>query len=70
MTQYAFQAMHILMNTLAAQQMKSADVAIRLDVHRKFMACGREAVIAEGREAVRRAWPEIVRALAQRSAAR
>jgi len=70
MTQYAFQAMHILMNSLAAQQMKSADVAIRLDVHRTLMACGREAVIAEGREAVRRAWPEIVRALALRAAAR
>ena len=70
MTQYAFQAMHILTNSLAAQQMKSADVAIRLDVHRKLMACGRDAIIAEGREAVRRAWPEIVRALSQRGAAR
>ena len=66
MTQYAFQAMHILVNSLAAQQIRSADVAIRLDVHHTFMTCGRAAMIAEGREAVRRAWPEIVRALAQR----
>jgi len=43
---------------------------LRLDVHRKLMACGRDAIIAEGREEVRRAWPGIVRVLSQRGAAR
>lgn len=73
LTQYAFQSMHILINSLASQQIKGADVAIRLDVHHTLMNCGRAAMIAEGREAVRRAWPEIARALAgaaQRHAAR
>ena len=64
-TQYAFQAMHILVNTLATQQLQGADIALRLDLHRTLMASGREAVIAEGREAVRRAWPQIEAALAR-----
>jgi NTE family protein len=63
--QYTFQAMHILVNTLASQQLKSADVAIRLDLHRALLTGGREAVIAEGREAVRRAWPHIARELSR-----
>lgn len=70
MTQYAFQAMHILVNALAAQQLRSADVPIRLNLHHRFMSCGNAAMIAAGREAVRRAWPEMVRAAAARRTAR
>jgi len=70
MTQYAFQAMHILINALATQQLRSADVAIRLNLHHRFMSCGNAAVIAAGREAVRRAWPDMVRAAAARKPAR
>lgn len=63
--QYAFQAMHILVNALAERQLPAADVALRLDVHRTLVSEGREAVLAEGREAVRRAWPQIESALAR-----
>lgn len=66
-TQYAFQAMHILVNSLAAIQMRSADVPIRLDLHRRYMECGNEALIAAGREAVANAWPDIAAAVARRS---
>jgi NTE family protein len=74
LTQYAFQAMHILVNSLAAAQMRSADIGIRLNLHQRFMKCGNEALIASGREAVAQAWPELARELArhsqQRAAAR
>jgi len=63
-TQYAFQAMHILVNALAEQQLRTADVAIRLDLHRTLTTCGRDALIAEGRQALRRAAPHIAQALA------
>ena len=63
LSQYAFQALHILVNSLAAQQLATASIAIRLNVHRRFMECGREALIEAGREGVRRAWPEIAAAL-------
>ena len=63
-TQYAFQAMHILVNALAEQQLRTADVGIRLDLHRTLAACGRGALIAEGRDALRRAAPHIAQALA------
>ena len=62
--QYAFQAMHILVNSLATEQLASADIAIRLDLHRTLMADGPESVVAEGRLALRRAWPHIEKALA------
>ena len=52
--------MHILVNSLAAAQLRSADVAIRLNLHHRFTECGREALIDAGRDAMRRAWPEIV----------
>lgn len=64
-TQIAFQAMHILANALAAEQVKRADVAIRIDLHRVFMQCGREALVAAGREAMRTAWPHVLRRLEQ-----
>lgn len=68
--QYAFQSMHILINTLGERQLREADFAIRLDLHHRLTACGSEALIAAGREAVRRAWPGIARSLRMRVAAR
>ena len=68
-TQIAFQAMHILVNTLAREQMRRADVAIRIDLHAIFLRCGHDALVAAGREAMRSAWPSVAGELA-RSAAR
>lgn len=68
MAQYAFQSMHVMVNALSASQLRSADAVIRLNLHHTFMECGREALIAAGRDAVRRAWPEIQRSLALRTA--
>jgi NTE family protein len=65
--QYAFQAMHILVNSLAAEQVRTADVAMRPDLHARWMRCGREGLVAAGREAVARAWPGIARALLARA---
>ena len=70
MVQQAFQAMHILINSLADRQLRDADLAIRLDLHHRLMACGPDALIAAGREAVRRAWPEISHSVRARLAAR
>jgi NTE family protein len=67
MPQYAFQAMHILVNSLSAEQMRSADVAIRLNLHKRWTDCGRDALVAAGRDAVRRAWPDLLRAIALRA---
>ena len=61
--QIAFQAMHILTNALAAEQSKRADVAIRIDLHRVFLQCGRHALVAAGREALRSVWPQVERQL-------
>lgn len=63
-TGIAFQTMHIMVNAMAADLMREADVPIRLDLHHRFKTCGREALVAAGREAVRRAWPQIEAALA------
>jgi NTE family protein len=68
--QYAFQSMHILTNALAAAQSRDADIVLRLDVHELLTACGAASVIAAGRQAVQRAWPEIARSLQTRLAAR
>lgn len=67
-TQLAFQAMHVLTNTLAGEQMKRADVAVSIDLHETFMKCGRAALVAAGREAVRAAWPAILRQAARGAA--
>jgi len=67
--QYAFQAMHILVNALAAEQLRAADVAIRPSLHRRWTQCGREGLIAAGRDALAGAWPEIARAVLARAAA-
>jgi NTE family protein len=60
---YAFQAMHILVNSLAERQLRDADFVLRLDVHESFIKCGPESVVARGREAMRSAWPELERLL-------
>jgi NTE family protein len=67
LTGYAFQAVHILVNSLAAAQLRSADVTIRLNLHHRFTECGREALIDAGRDAMRRAWPDVLRVLAARA---
>ena len=70
--QAGFQAMHILINTLAAEQTRGADFVLRLDLHHRFMKCGGAALIPGGRDAVQAAWPQIERSLrlaAQRKAA-
>lgn len=64
-TQIAFQAMHILTNSLAREQMERADVAISIDLHKTFMKCGRDSLVLAGREAVRMAWPEVMRQLSR-----
>jgi NTE family protein len=69
-TQIAFQAMHILTNSLAAEQMKRADVAIRIDLHDTYMLCGPGAVVAAGRDALRAAWPVVIREARRWAAAR
>lgn len=69
LTQFGFQAMHILINSLSDAQMRSADFPIRLDVHRRMMDCGPESLVAAGREAVRRLWPELGASLAARAKA-
>ena len=69
LTGYAFQAMHILVNSLAASQGRSADVLIRMNLHKRWMECGREGLVAAGREAVAAAWPDVQRALLARTGA-
>ena len=59
----AFQPMHILVNSLAAAQVRDADFALRLDVHRRFVDCGPEAVISAGRDAMRRVLPDLAAAI-------
>jgi NTE family protein len=66
-TGLAFQSMHILVNSLAQAQLRDADFAIRLDVHRRLADCGAEAVVAAGRNAVRQSWPQLVRAIEARA---
>lgn len=68
--QSGFQALNILVNTLGAAQSRDADIAIRLDVHETLMRCGEAGVIAAGRDAMRRALPQIEAALRTRTAAR
>jgi NTE family protein len=63
LTAYAFQAMHILVNSLALSQSRTADVVIRLNLHKRWMECGRAGLVAAGRHAVAEAWPEIRRAM-------
>ncbi len=61
--QNGFQAMHILVNALAQTEMRSADFRIRIDAHHTMMECGDQALVAAGREAVAREWPELRKSL-------
>ena len=67
LTAYAFQAMHILVNALAASQLRTADVAIRLNLHQRWKDCGQDGLVAAGRHAVAAAWPQIQREIVARS---
>ena len=67
LTGNAFQAMHILINSLAEREARGADFVIRLDLHQQMMQCGNEALIAAGRDAMRRAWPALAAALRERA---
>ena len=57
----AFQALHIAVNALIAEQLDAADVVIRLDVHRHFLDPGdpSDVLVAAGADAVARQWPRI-----------
>jgi len=63
--QSGFQAIHVLVNSLAAEQDRYADHVVRMDVHRVYMDCGAQAMVYAGRQAVREAWPAIEAALAR-----
>jgi NTE family protein len=65
-TELAFQAMHVVTNALAAEQLKRADVAIVIDLHAVLVKCGRGALIGAGRAAIRAAWPAMAREMARR----
>jgi NTE family protein len=67
MSDLAFQSLHILVNALGARELQEADAAVRLDVHAVFTKCGADGAVAEGREAVRNAWPEILGAMMLRN---
>jgi NTE family protein len=59
-TDMAFQMMHILVNTLIEEQIRRADFAIRLDVHRLMNGkWDASMLIDEGARAVREAWPRL-----------
>ena len=62
--QNGFQAMHILVNSLAETEMRGADFPIRIDAHHTMTECGDQALIAAGRDAVAREWPALRRSLA------
>jgi NTE family protein len=57
----AFQAIHIAVNALIAEQLEAADVVIRLDVHRHFLehADPSDALVAAGEQAVAANWERI-----------
>jgi NTE family protein len=57
----AFQAIHIAVNALIAEQLAAADVVIRLDVHRHFLERDdpSDALVDAGERAVAAAWPRI-----------
>ena len=57
----AFQAIHIAVNALIAEQLAAADVVIRLDVHRHFLERDdpSDALVEAGERAVAAAWPQI-----------
>jgi NTE family protein len=65
LVQSGFQALHVMVNALAAEQDRYADYVVRMDVHRVYMECGAQAMVYAGRRAMRDAWPAIEAALAR-----
>ncbi len=63
-----FQAMHILVNSLAERERADADFVVSLDVHH-LMPCGNAALIGAGRSAMTRLLPDLQAALARKAAA-
>jgi NTE family protein len=61
--QNGFQAMHILVNALAATQMRAADFPLRMDLHKTMTDCGTQSLVAAGREALAMQWPALRRSL-------
>lgn len=68
--QFAFQAIHVLLNALSAEQLRASDFAVRMDVHHTLMHCGTPGLIAAGRQRMRELWPALVETLARRASAR
>lgn len=62
-TGLGFQSMHILVNSLSAEQARHADFSLRMDLHHRLMKCGARALIEAGRDAMNEAWPEVEKAL-------
>ncbi|HET9470552.1 MAG TPA: patatin-like phospholipase family protein, partial [Usitatibacter sp.] len=69
LVQNGFQAVHILVNALAATQLRSADFALRLDLHGTMTDCGPQSLVAAGREAIATRWPALRRSLLAAQAA-
>ena len=67
LVQFGFQAVHVLINSLAEFQAHHADFRLRMDLHHRYMACGAGAMIGMGRAAMRDAWPALVAALKKRA---
>jgi len=65
LVQSAFQAMHVLVNSLASEQARHADFVLRLDLHQTFMECAPVSMVYAGRLAVRERWSELSAALAR-----
>jgi NTE family protein len=64
LTDVAFQALHILVNRLIDEQLKRADLAIRLDVHDRMRSdSSMQSTIEAGEQAVIAHWPSIQRLL-------
>ncbi len=63
-TDMAFQMMHVMVNALIAEQIRRADFALRLDLHRLMLGSwNADTLIEEGERVMREAWPELERAL-------
>jgi NTE family protein len=63
-TDVAFQMFHIMVNRLIEEQIKRADFAVRLDLHRIMKGDDAiPAMIRAGEQTVRKHWPAISRAL-------
>ena len=70
LVQFGFQAMHVLVNSLAEAQAGGADFRLRMDLHQGYMKCGAGAMIGLGRGGMRAVWPELVNAVARARASR